>query len=236
MHLHTIHFGDRDLAYSLCRSVRKQLRIVVTPELRVEVFAPLAASDDQVRSAVREKAAWIAGKLDELAAFHPLPTPRQYISGESLTYLGRRYRLQVTARADRPAKLKGAYLCVGVEKKGNREAVRAAVDAWYRQAAGRILECHLKKCLVIAGRHGIAQPTTMIRPMQRRWGSCSPAGRITLNLMLVQVPVHCIEYVIMHELCHLKHRNHSRLFFSLLTRCQPDWRLRKATLDSFRLS
>jgi predicted metal-dependent hydrolase len=189
-----------------------------------------------VLSAVRKKAPWISQKLDKLASYHPLPAPRQYISGETLVYLGRQYQLKVEEGKKQPAKLQGRYLNVQVENRSKRQDVKRAVDHWYRKRSQHTLGRYLARCQAVTHRHGLPEPKLMIRRMQRRWGSCSPAGRITLNLKLVQVPVHCIEYVIMHELCHLKHPNHSKAFYALLTRCQPDWRKRKAVLDRFRLS
>jgi hypothetical protein len=233
---HTISFGERKIAFDLHRNGRKRLKIVVTPELAVEVFAPYDATQDQVLSAVRKKAPWISQKLDKLASYHPLPAPRQYISGETLVYLGRQYQLKVEEGKKQPAKLQGRYLNVQVENRSKRQDVKRAVDHWYRKRSQHTLGRYLARCQAVTHRHGLPEPKLMIRRMQRRWGSCSPAGRITLNLKLVQVPVHCIEYVIMHELCHLKHPNHSKAFYALLTRCQPDWRKRKAVLDRFRLS
>lgn len=234
--VHTIRFGDGEIVFSLRRNSRKRLKIVVTPEFEVLVYAPLAATDDQVRAAVTRKAFWITQKLEKQRTYHPLPTPRQYVSGESLVYLGRQYRLRVETGAGKPAKLLGRHLFVQVSDTTNRQAVQRAVDAWYLERARQTIGRYLDKCQSITCRHGVPEPRLMIRNMQRRWGSCSPAGRITINLKLVRVPVHCIEYVIMHELCHLKHHNHSKAFYSLLTRCQPDWRQRKAELDRFLLS
>ena len=88
----------------------------------------------------------------------------------------------------------------------------------------------------IASRHGVSKPLSAICTMRRRWESCSASGQLTLNVNLAQTPGHCIEYIIMHELCHIKHHNHSKAFYSLLTRCQSDWLRRKETLDKFRLT
>lgn len=234
--VHTVILGDCRISFNLQRNSRKRLKIVVTPELEVEVYAPRTATDDQVRAAVTQKGFWIIRKLEKQTAFHPLPTPRQYISGETLVYLGRQYRLRVETGAAQPAKLRGRHLTVQVADSANRRDVRRAVDTWYRERSRQTIGRYLEKCQVITRRHGVPAPKLMIRSMRRRWGSCSPAGKITINLKLVRVPVHCIEYVIIHELCHLKHHNHSKAFYSLLTRCLPDWRQRKAELDRFRLS
>ena len=229
--MNVIDFGTRKIAYNLHREDRKRLRIVVAPELTVDVFAPEVTDEEEIHTAVMKKAAWIARKLDALERYHPLPVPKKYISGETLVYLGRQYRLKVEQGSRQPAKLAGRFLWVWVEDKKNSQSVGKAVDSWYRKRAHDTLGRYMEKSYAIASRHGVPEPVLLIRTMRRRWGSCSPKGRITLNLNLVKAPVHCIEYVIMHELCHLKYHNHSKSFYSLLTRCQPDWRKRKEELD-----
>ena len=227
-----IAFGTREIAYKLHRQDRRKMRIVVSPELTVDVFAPATANEEQIETALIKKAVWIAGKLDALERYHPLPAPKKHISGETLVYLGRQYRLKVELGSKQPVKLIGRFLKVWVEDKKDTRRVKNAVDAWYRKRAHETLGRYTEKCHAIASRHGVAKPLLTIRNMRRRWGSCSPQGRITLNVNLVKTPVHCIEYVIMHELCHLKYHNHSKEFYCILTRCQPDWRKRKEILDN----
>lgn len=162
--------------------------------------------------------------------------PKQYVSGETIVYLGRQYRLKTEAGAKTPARLIGRYLVVQSQNPKDQTRVKEAVDTWYPTRAQDILRRYLDSCYEAASRHGVPEPLFSVRIMKRRWGSCSPKGRINLNTRLVQVPAHCIEYVIMHELCHLKEANHSKAFYSLLTRCQPDWRRRKEALDRFVLT
>ena len=223
-------YGDRRIPYRLRRSDRKGLRIVVRPDLTVTADAPRGFSEEEVTTVIDAKARWVARQVESFTEFHPLPTPHRFVSGETLVYLGRQYRLKVETGAKAPAKLRGRYLHVAVPDKGDRTAVRQAVQRWYRGRAEEVFRRYLARCLEVAERHGVREPEMMIRQMRTRWGSCSSAGRLTLNVKLVQAPVHCIEYVIMHELCHLVHHDHSARFYRLLGRCMPDWERRREVL------
>lgn len=232
----TLQYGRRSIPYRLHLSQRKRLRIVVTPTMAVRAYAPSKFSEEDILEAIQSKAPWIARQLDSMLQFHPLPTPHKYISGETFTYLGRQYRLRVAADDTSPAKLRGRFLHVRVPDKSDANAVRQQVDTWYRKRAADAFRRYLVKWYSVGARHGIPEPQLVIRRMRTRWGSCTAAGRITLNVALVQVPVHCIEYVIMHELCHLKHHNHSKAFYRLLSRCMPDWERRKRVLDTIAIA
>jgi hypothetical protein len=121
--MNVINFGARKIPYKLYREERKRMRIVVAPELTVAVFAPATADEEQIRAAVMKKAAWIAGKLDALERYHPLPAPKKYISGETFVYLGRQYRLKVEQGCSQPAKLMGRFLrvCISPRKFNKAE-------------------------------------------------------------------------------------------------------------------
>lgn len=231
----SVVFGRRIISYTLIRTGRRNLRVIINPDLRIEVYAPSKADTHQIEAAVLRKARWIVKTLDKVESYQPIPAPKLYVSGETFLYLGRQYLLKVLKDSPGPAKLYGRYLRVSLSDPKNTGEVKDLVDRWYREHANSVFARSFERCADVASRHGVSDARFVIRKMKRRWGSCSASGRITLNLDLVQLPVHCIEYVIMHELCHLKYHNHSPSFYRLLTRCQPDWRRRKDILDRFRL-
>lgn len=215
---------------------RKTLTIHVHPELSLEVLAPTGRNIDRVVKRVDARANWIVKQWRYFEQYQPVSPPRQYISGETHLYLGRQYRLKVTKAKDSSVKLKGRYLHVRHSDKNDKETIERLVTTWYQDHAETLFDSHLKTCIGNTKSLALREPPKLVvRKMTRRWGSCTKKGNISLNVDLVKTPVHCIDYVIIHELCHLKIHNHSPAFYRLLAQCLPDWKQRKERLDSFRL-
>lgn len=228
-----VRYGTETIPFDLAFRPRKELAISVHPDRSVKVVAPEARTVDEVLVRVQRKAAWIVKQRRHFDKFHPLPHERRFLNGETHFYLGRQYRLRVRAAAAESVKLKGSFLLVETPGFQDTGRVSELIDGWYRQHAENIFKLTLERCLRERPSLLILSPRIVIRRMAKRWGSCTGTGNVLINPELIKTPLDCIEYLILHEICHLRIHNHGPAFYRLLTRFMPDWQRRKARLDSF---
>ena len=222
--------------YTLRRSDRKTLGITVEPDGDVVVTAPWAAELAEVESVLRRRRGWILRHRREIAALPPLTPPREWVSGETHRYLGRQYRLKVEA-GDRPdVRLVGRFFRVTVPNPADTARVRRQMDRWYLTHARSVFGRRLAELIRQTPRLGLKEPPPLIvRKLRRRWGSCSPEGRILMNVEAVRLPIGCIDYVLLHELCHLRVPHHGPRFWRFLDACMPDWERWRRRLEQVEI-
>lgn len=229
----SFYYGDELIAFE--RVMRPhatgKVLIKVHPDCRVVVSVPQGAGEDDILFAVKKRARWIHNQLRDFREQLLFTTPRQYISGESHYYLGKQYLLKVIEAPEhtQAVKLLRGKLEVLVRTKST-DTVKAMLTDWYKARAKEVfakrLDVLLDQALWVGGR-----PPLRILTMQTQWGSCSPEGRITLNPQLVKAPRECVDYVILHELCHIAEHNHSEKFYRLIGQVMPRWEKTKERLD-----
>jgi predicted metal-dependent hydrolase len=223
-----IQFGSKKIIFQLEYSNRKSLGITVTPDLDVLVKAPIDTPLDKVREKLHKKAPWIIKQQSFFLAFHPKAPARKYVSGETHLYLGRQYRLKILQGNNETVKLKGKFIEVKTTDKARTQQL---ITEWYLEKAKK--KFHLiAQPLIGKFKHYKVEPSAiLLRAMPTRWGSCTPNGKIILNPELVKAPKGCIEYVIIHELCHLIHHDHTQKFIDLQTKEMRDWEKWKEKLE-----
>lgn len=231
MPFHSVGFGSRDIRFKLQYSDRKTLGISVLPDLSVIVTAPNDSDFEKVKDLVKKRAPWIIKQQSKFSEYLPAQPERKYVSGETHLYLGRQYRLKVQEDDSEEVKLKGRYIYVTIKNREDRERVKQLLVEWYWKRASKYFRQKLIKCFEKFRRFKIEMPAITLRRMNKRWGTCSAKGTISLNPDLIKSPASCVEYVIVHELCHLIEPNHSREFYQLLQRMMPDWTKRKISLE-----
>lgn len=224
-------YGGETVAYEVVHAEgRRTLSIEVHPDGRVLVRAPLDCPHALVAERVERRAGWISRQLSEFESYRPRTPARQFLSGESHLYLGRQYRLKVQEADANGVKLTRGEMIVGVSGEASPQRVKALLHRWYLNRARAVFSEVLD--LSLGHFKNVAPPHLIVRAMRSRWGSLSAGGRMTLNAQLVRAPRPCIEYVVTHELCHLKHRDHGAQFFRLLGQVMPDWERRKQRLEA----
>ncbi len=226
-----ISFGRRQFAVDVMWSERKRLSITVYPDLKIVAKTPAGYELEVVQQRLVKRASWIARQLDFFEQFQSFPMERKFVSGETHYYLGRQYRLR-TRRGDTPrVRLLGRFFEMQLPDPNKREKAKALMLDWYSEHARDLLTRRLAYYLQAFVRMGVTEPQVRYRRIKKRWGSCSGNGNIMLNTELVKAPIHCIDYVIIHELCHLICPQHDRKFYQLLGRILPDWEKRKQRLE-----
>lgn len=228
---HKIDYGTTQIGYSLEYADRKTLGIKVRPDRSVQVIAPIDSSLSVIEDKLLGKAAWILKQQDFFLSFYPKTPSRQYVSGETHLYLGRQYRLKFHESNDQRVKLYSGYIHVYTPYKSDKVQIEKQLKDWYEEKAAIHFTELFQQNIFRSKPFYTGIPTLHYRWLKKRWGSCTQKGQIILNLELIKAPKQCIEYVIIHELCHLAHFNHSLAFYQLLEKVYPDWGKIKQRLE-----
>lgn len=223
-----LQYGSKIIHYVLHFRKRKTLGITVKPDLQVVINAPMEANREKISEILLKRAAWILKQQSYFLTFQPRTPELKYVSGETHLYMGRQYRLQVIIGKKQEVRYKGRFF--EVITKDNAK-VRDILHHWYRDRA-KVKFVEIAEPLIQRFRKYNAEPKGIfLLDMPTRWGSCTPKGKIILNPDLIRAPKACIEYVIIHELCHLVHHNHTQKFLDLQLKEMPDWERWKRKLE-----
>ncbi|MFA7554481.1 MAG: SprT family zinc-dependent metalloprotease [Spongiibacteraceae bacterium] len=220
------------IKYVIKRQRRKTIALHVLADASIEVRAPEWVPKSELINFVEKRTAWIVeqrAKVQKKLALVP-----GFYHGQQHSFLGQRYPLCVVKAARAGGALVDGSLVLKVRDPNDTQQVQKALEQWYRQQAGPCFEERMFACFEafpdwFQDQYRI--PEITIRKMRRRWGSCSSKGDVTLNLMLMKMPLACIDYVVTHELCHLEAFHHGRAFYDLLAAVMPQWRERELLIE-----
>ena len=220
------------------RSRRRTVALYVHPDKSVEIRMPLLFSVDEIEPFLIKHSRWLFNRLD-LPEKKPVE-PKKFVSGELHYFLGKQYPLEVVASDKNSVVFDNEKIVIRqrVNKSTSQQvnlsksvsaskSVSDLLDRWYLEQAKRVFREISIPLVESMKKYNVAPKSFAIKKMKTRWGSCSSKGNINLNLHLIKLPEQCIKEVILHELCHLVHFNHSKDFYALMTAEMPDWKVWK---------
>lgn len=229
----TLSFHQGDLLVTFSRALNSRVKgkilIKINQDLQVVASAPKYVSNKDVIEAVKERLDWIQEQLKKISEQGPLQIPKQFCDGELHSYLGMDYPIRIIQSSQNKVTLTNNTIEIH-SKNIEADKIQSLLDTWYKAEAKSIFDARIT--LLLTKTNWVTQrPILSIRTMKSHWGSCSTSGSIRLNTQLIKTPLACIDYVILHELCHIAEMNHSQRFYRLLDQVMPEWRGVKKELD-----
>lgn len=220
--MRTFVYGTKTIEYEVQRGSRKNVTITVSPNQTVIVKIPKEMPEDEIESVVAKKAYWITQQQFLMKDIQVVEYQKDYVNGECFLYLGRRYMLELRLEEQIKTpyvKLYRGKLIVTTNSR-NSEIIRPALIRWYKERAQEIIERRISYYeRVFEQKRG----RIIIKEQKKRWASCGKNGDLMINWKIVMAPTSVIDYVIVHELCHLVHRNHSKDYWNEVGRVLPDY-------------
>ncbi|MDX6749217.1 SprT family zinc-dependent metalloprotease [Geminicoccaceae bacterium 1502E] len=221
-----------DLAFCVVRSRRRTADIVVERDGQVVVRAPQTISDEAIDATVRGNAAWVHRALAEREELAAARCHRPFVQGSGFLYLGRNYRLRFVDGARRPLMLRNGWFEIDerVMADGGEPGARKVFRDFYTARALPLLE---ERVALFAQKIGVEPGQLVVRELGYHWASCGPSGRLNFHWKIMMAPSTVIDYVVVHELCHLRHRDHSAAFWNEVDKVLSGWRARKDWLRRY---
>lgn len=220
--------GDAVLSLRVARRRRKTMAVYVEKGHATELRVPLNCPWYEVHGFLADRFDWILAAEREMAA-RPAVIIDECRPGGMISYLGQRYPLELVTSRTAVAELQGDRLMISCTDPLRETLVERKLHAWYRRRAESLYQRLIDE-LSLRFSDRRSPGSLVIRKMRSRWGSCSYQGEICLNLLLIREALPQIEFVIAHELCHLRHFGHNSAFYQLMDEVMPDWRAREARL------
>lgn len=218
-----------DITYQVVRSRRATADIIIERDGQVLVRAPESASDERIEDMVEAKRYWIYKNLAEWRDLNATRVLREYKSGEGFLYLGRSYRLLLVADQAEPLLLKNGRFCLRRDL-ADAGAIEAAKDAFRDYYIARGQERINQRVKYFAPKVGVAPSEVSVRELGHRWASCSPQGNLSFHWKCMMAPQTIIDYIVVHELCHFHHLDHTDAFWNEVDKVLPYYGERKEWL------
>lgn len=224
-------FGTFVYEYQLIKQDRKTLSLTVTPDLRIIVKCPTGTDAERIENFLQKKWFWLEKQLSFFKKYQRKIYEKEYVSGEGYLYLGKQYKLMVKRSSeDKVSMTKGLLMVYTSKGVQDGRHTKKLLDKWYEDKVERVF--HERFELMQVKFDYKKMPPLMIREMKKRWGSFLNNDTVILNPKLIHTSRECIDYVIVHELCHMKYRNHNKLFYKFLKKKFPKWEKVKDKLET----
>ena len=224
-------YGSRIITFNLIYRKRKTMSIEVETTGEVTVIAPVGTSSDDVIEKVKSRAGWIVSKQYESKFINDTKINREAVSGESYMYLGRNYSLDI--RVDEnidniSVKLFQGKFVVNTYIK-DEDLIKKAMENWYRE---KTLAKVKERVSYYSSYFNNEVTTVKVKEQKKRWASCTSKNELLFNWRCVMAPVFVLDYIVVHEMCHMEYKNHSKDFWNRVYAVMPDYEVRKSWLKN----